>query len=469
MFNATPNGSGASFWGSGAGPACDSSGNVFAVSANGDFNAATAVPDLGDSVIKLSPANGLAIEDYFTPFNQAELSEADLDLGSSGAVLLPPEVGSGAHPNLLVTAGKEGLIYLVDRDAMGGYNSSSDAGAVQTVPLAGKGLFGPPAYFSGNLYFSTKGDQLRAFQISNGQMSPTPTSSSSMTFASPGSSPIVSANGDSNGIVWAFEIGTGEGVLHAFDATNLATELFSDEVGSFLEFNVPTEADGKVYLGLNQFLAVYGLLPSAPGTLGATVNAASFNASIAPGSLISIFGEKLARASVAASAIPLPASLADTSVLINGVRASLLYVSNGQINAQVPAGTGVGTATVSVISSGALTPAGSFEVVPAAPEIFIAGTNRVVALNEDGSPNTETNGAAPGSVLQIFLTGAIAFTNPAASIGGAPAQFTYAGPAPGTVGVEQVNLRVPDLPPGDYQLQISLGGASSNSGLISVD
>jgi uncharacterized protein (TIGR03437 family) len=232
---------------------------------------------------------------------------------------------------------------------------------------------------------------------------------------------------------------------------------------------VPTEADGKVYLGLYQYLAVYGLLPAAPGSLSGAVNGASFNASIAPGSLISIFGTNLARATVAASAIPLPVSMADTSVFVNGVRAPLLYVSNGQINAQVPVSTANGTATVTVVSSGAATPAGSFQVIPAAPEVFVAGANRLLALNQDGSPNSESNPAASGSVLQIFLTGAVAFTDPTGTIGGAAAQFTYAGPAPGTVGVEQVNLRIPNLPPGDYQLQLTLGGASSNSGLISVD
>jgi len=468
VYNDTPNGSGASFWGSGAGPASDGS-NVFVVSANGEFDDTTAVPDLGDSIIKLSPANGLSVADYFTPFNQLALSDADLDLGSSGALLLPAEVGSGAHPNLLVTAGKGGIVYLVDRDAMGGYNTGSDAGAVQTVPLAGAGLFGPPAYFSGNLYFSAQNDQLRAFGISNGQMSASPLSSSPTAFAAPGSSPIVSSNNDSNGIVWAFEIGAGQGVLHAFDAADLSNELFNDPVGSFIEFAVPTEADGKVYLGLYQYLAVYGLLPAPAGSLAAVVNAASFNASIAPGSLISVFGGDLARATTSAQQIPLPVSLADTSVMINGARVPLLYVSSRQINAQVPIQTGTGTANVTVVSSGVATPLGSFQVIPAAPQIFVAGANHLLALNQDGSTNGEANPAAAGSIVQIFLTGAGAFTNPAATIGSAAAQFTYAGPAPGTVGVQQVNLQVPNLPPGDYSLRLTIGGVASNSGLISVD
>jgi uncharacterized protein (TIGR03437 family) len=161
--------------------------------------------------------------------------------------------------------------------------------------------------------------------------------------------------------------------------------------------------------------------------------------------------------------------LADTSVLINGARVPLLYVSSGQINAQVPIQTAAGTANVTVVSSGVATPVGSFQVIPAAPQIFVAGANRLLALNQDGSTNGEANPAAAGSIVQIFLTGAGAFTNPTATIGSAAAVFTYAGPAPGTVGVQQVNLQVPHLPPGDYPLEITLGGVASNSGLISVD
>ena len=468
VYNDTPNGSSASFWGAGAGPASDANGNLFVVSANGTFDLNNSVPDLGDSVIKLSPTGGLSVADYFTPFNQLYLADDDLDLGSSGALLLPPEAGSNAHPNLLVTAGKEGRVYLIDRDTMGGYNAASDASALQTVLLAG-GVFGPPAYFSGNVYFSAANDQLKAFQIANAGMSTTPASSAPMTFPNPGSSPAVSANGGSNGIVWAFELADGGGALHAFDAADLSTELYRGEVGNFLEFTVPTVADGKVYLGVYDYLEVYGLLPPAPGSIGSVVNAASFNNSIAPGSLIAIFGSNLARATAVAQQIPLPISLADTYVTINGVEAPLLYVSPQQINTQVPAQTATGTATVSVTSSGAPTPAGSFQVAAVAPEIFIAGTNRLLALNENGSVNSDTNPAAAGSVVTVFLTGQAALTNPAASIGNLPAPLTYAGPTPGTVGVAQMNMRVPAVPPGDYELMVTVGGVTSNSGLVSVD
>jgi uncharacterized protein (TIGR03437 family) len=472
VYNDTPNGSGASFWGAGAGPAADGSGNLFVVSANGTASALESWANFGDSIIKLSPAGGLTVTDYFTPFNQLYLSDNDLDLGSSGALLLPPEAGSTAHPNLLVAAGKEGRIYLIDRDSMGGYQIGSDQGAVQTMPGAVLSVFGAPAYFSGNIYFSAAGDSLKAFRIANASLSPAPVSNSSMALVSPGSSPVISANGSQNGIVWALELGTGAGTLHAFDAADLSKELFSDAPGSYVQFSAPMVADGKVFVGTLDSLVVYGLQPAAAGTIGSVVNGASFNSGIAPGSLISIFGSNLSQATVTAQQIPLPVSMADTSVLINGARAPLLYVSPGQINAQVPSQTATGTATVAVETSGVLTPSVSIAVAAAAPEIFVAGPARLLVFDQDGSVNTAANSAEAGSIVTIFLTGSLTgqgtLVAPAASIDNLPAQIAYAGPAPGTVGVAQMNLKVPALQPGDYQLSVTISGVLSNSGLISV-
>ncbi len=469
VFNTTPNGAGASFWGGGAGPAADSHGNLFAVSANGTFDDTNAVPDLGDSLIRLSPAGGLTVVDYFTPYNQLILEGQDLDLGSAGALLLPPEAGNSSHPNLAVVAGKEGRIYLIDRDDMGRYDSASDAGALQTVSLGGQGVFGSPAYFSGKVYYSAGGDQLRAFGVSNAALTDAPVSSSTMVLTNPGSTPIVSASGTSNGIVWAYELGDNNTLLHAFDASDLTKELYRDVVNAYTEFGVPMVADGKVYVDALNNLLVYGIQPPPAGRTAAVVNAASFNNQIAPGSLISIFGSNLAHATAAAEQIPLPISLADTSVTVNSVRAPLLYVSPGQINAQVPPQLPAGTATITVTTSGAATPAASFSLVPAAPQIFVSSATRLIALNQNGSVNSAANPAAAGSVVTIFLTGQGALAAPSATIGGQPAKLTYAGPAPLTVGVAQMNMVIPALNPGDYPLQITVGGVPSNSGLVSVD
>jgi uncharacterized protein (TIGR03437 family) len=140
-------------------------------------------------------------------------------------------------------------------------------------------------------------------------------------------------------------------------------------------------------------------------------------------------------------------------VLINGARAPLLYVSPGQINAQVPSQTATGTATVAVETSGVLTPSVSIAVAAAAPEIFVAGPARLLVFDQDGSVNTAANSAEAGSIVTIFLTGSLTgqgtLVAPAASIDNLPAQIAYAGPAPGTVGVAQMNLKVPALQPGD--------------------
>jgi uncharacterized protein (TIGR03437 family) len=123
-------------------------------------------------------------------------------------------------------------------------------------------------------------------------------------------------------------------------------------------------------------------------------------------------------------------------------------------------------------TSGVLTPSVSIAVAAAAPEIFVAGPARLLVFDQDGSVNTAANSAEAGSIVTIFLTGSLTgqgtLVAPAASIDNLPAQIAYAGPAPGTVGVAQMNLKVPALQPGDYQLSVTISGVLSNSGLISV-
>jgi len=199
------------------------------------------------------------------------------------------------------------------------------------------------------------------------------------------------------------------------------------------------------------------------------VNAASYNTAVAPGSLVAIFGTSLAQATAGALQVPLPISLADTNVIVNGVRAPLLYVSPGQINAQIPDATAAGSATLVVTSSGVASAPLSLKVTVVAPQIFVADARRILALNQDGSVNSTANPAAAGSIVTIFLTGQGKLPSAAASIGNLPATLLYAGKAPGTQGVAQMNMRVPSLPPGDYPLMVTVEGVASNSGLISVN
>jgi hypothetical protein len=266
VFNSSSNGWAGSFWMGGAAPSADPEGNIYVISGNGPFDANAKGSEFGDSFLKLSTVRGLAVADYFTPYNQTYLEKSDLDLGSSGAVLLPDSCGSTLHPHLLISAGKEGRIYLLDRDQLGQFNAAGDQQIVQSLEGAIGPLYGGPAYFNNTVYFSAANDTLKAFSIANGQLGTSPSSRASETFGFPGAVPTISANGSFNGIVWLLE-GASGGTLHAYDASNLANELYNsqmnrsrDSLGSYVRFTVPTVANGKVYAGTGNSLTVFGLI-----------------------------------------------------------------------------------------------------------------------------------------------------------------------------------------------------------------
>ena len=267
VFNTTPNGGLGGIWQSGNGPAADTNGNIFVMTGNGTFDSTTN-NDYGDSFLKLSTTNGLQVADYFTPSNQDALSSADEDLGSGGPMLLPNTVGSIAHPHLLVGCGKEGKIYLLDRDNLGKFNSKSDSQIVEELPNAVGGTWSSPAFFNNTIYYLGSGDVLNAFPISQAFISPTPSAQGSTAYGFPGATPSISANGTNDGIVWTIETdaygNNGLAILHAADATNVASELYnSDNVnqdpGGAVKFAVPTVANGNVYVGAQYAMAVYGL------------------------------------------------------------------------------------------------------------------------------------------------------------------------------------------------------------------
>ncbi len=262
-------GSGSSFWNSGAGFAADSQGNLYNISANGPFDPSAG--DYGDAYLKFSTAGGLAVADYFAPSNQQQLANTDLDLGSSGLILLPDaRDAQGQTIHLAVGSGKDGNIYLVNRDNLGKFNPAGNA-IRQEIPSAlGGSEFGSPAYFNGKVYFGAVGSRIKAFTFSGGLLSAAGNSQSPGTFPYPGTSPTVSANGTSDGIVWAAENGP-TAALHAYDANNLAVELYNsnqapggrDHFGPGNKFITPTVADGRVYVGTTNGVAVFGLLPPA--------------------------------------------------------------------------------------------------------------------------------------------------------------------------------------------------------------
>lgn len=264
VYNDTPNGGQGALWSSGAAPAVDSAGNIYIVSANGTFDSNSGGSDLGESYIKLGSSGGLHVLDFFTPFNYQGLNDDDTDIGSAGVALLGNEAGSSAHSHLVVGAGKEGRIYLIDRDHLGGFQSGADSQIVQSLPgaLPG-GLFGNPAYFNRTIYFCAVSQGLAAFPIANAQMATAPSSQSAEQFGYPGCVPTISANGAANAIVWALEV---SGTLHAYDANNLNNELYNsnqdigrDALGSYVKFSVPTVANGRVYAGTQNAVVAYGL------------------------------------------------------------------------------------------------------------------------------------------------------------------------------------------------------------------
>jgi len=287
VFNGSPNGGLAGIWMSGDGVAADSSGNLFFATGNGTYDG-LADGDFGDSIMKLGPpSNGaFGILDWFTPWNQQNLSDGDIDLGSGGLLLLPELPAGAAHRDLLVEMGKEGKIYLVDRNGMGKFCStctSIDTQIVQEIPGATTGIWGSPSYWNGSVYWGGgndggAADHVKAFSFnanSSGMLSSSPTSKSTKSFSFSTAAPVISANVNANGILWILDNSSfGSSccqVLYAYDATNLANLFYDsnqagnsrDVPGGSVKFTSPMVANGKVYVGSQAGVSAYGLLPSS--------------------------------------------------------------------------------------------------------------------------------------------------------------------------------------------------------------
>ena len=278
VLNVAPNsgGTGPAIWMSGGGPAADSAGNIYLLTANGAFettvdgNGFPSNQDFGNSFLKISTAGGsLKVADYFTMYNEVAESGRDQDLGSGGEMLLPDLTDStNTVRHLVIGAGKDGNIYVVNRDSMGKFNSSGNSQIWQQVSgaLPG-GIWSTPAYFNGTVYYGDVGTTLKAFSIANAKLLSVPQSQSAAQFAYPGTAPCVSANGTSGAIVWAHE-NSDPAVLHAYDAANLAHEIYSsnqaagdrDHFGTGNKYITPTVADGKVFVGTTAGVGVFGLL-----------------------------------------------------------------------------------------------------------------------------------------------------------------------------------------------------------------
>lgn len=274
VLNVTPNGSEGAIWQTGGGLASDGT-SIYFLDANGTFDTTLnsggfpSKGDYGNGVLRLAIKNNqLRVADYFNMYNTVSESDADEDLGSGGILLLPPMKDSSGTTHLLaIGAGKDTNIYIVDRTNLGKFNPNSNNIYQELAGALDGGMWAMPAYYKGSLYFGPQGNNLMQFQFSNAKLSTSPTSASSAVFEYPGSTPAVSANGSSNGIVWAIEHSS-PSVLHAYSASSLQQELYNsnqaaggrDQFGDASHFGTPIIANGKVYVGTTNGVAVFGLL-----------------------------------------------------------------------------------------------------------------------------------------------------------------------------------------------------------------
>ena len=285
VYNNEPNGTEGAFWNAGAGPAADPAGNLYHESANGGFDTTLTTAgfpsksDYGNSFTKLSlSGSSLSLVDYFTMVDEVSQSAGDIDLGSGGLTLLPDAVGDATHPHLLIGGGKDGHLYLLDRDDLGKF--SADGGnrqIVQDVLLAtgptetsGTGEFGAGAYFDGAVYFGGVGEPLKRWEIAQAHVTTPPSSQTSTSFKYPGTTPSISYDGTdlSTAIVWAHE-NSSPPTLHAYSAADLTVEYYNSSqaagqrdvpAGAGNKFMIPVVANGRVYFGTASSVVVYGLL-----------------------------------------------------------------------------------------------------------------------------------------------------------------------------------------------------------------
>jgi hypothetical protein len=273
VLNLVPNGSEGGIWMAGTAPGADAAGNLFFIIGNGTFDTTLntsgfpANGNCGNCFVKISTASGLKLADYFTPRNTVAESNADTDFGSGGGILMLDVTDSGGNTrHLAVGAGKDSIIYVVDRDAMGKFNASADQIYQEISGQLGGGVFSMPAFFNNTVYYGAVGDALKAFPVTTAKLAGGPSSQSTHHFGYPGTTPSVSANGTANGIVWAIE--NSGAVLYAYDATDLTKELYNSNQAannrdhfSGNKFITPMVVNGKVYVGTANSVAVFGLLP----------------------------------------------------------------------------------------------------------------------------------------------------------------------------------------------------------------
>jgi hypothetical protein len=280
VFNVTPHGEFGGIWQSGGGPSADSNHNLFVVTGDGPPNQGVSY---SDSFLRLGTNGGLSVTDYFTPCDQGldwgVSPNAMLQSGSSAPVILPDSVGSAAQPHLLIGGSKNSSLYVVDRDSMGGIDGTCQTDSfprVQIVSVGAGAIFSTPLFWNGNVYVAPGNGNLMAFPMSAGSLASSPSPFQSPEKLGPqGATPVISSNGTNNAILWLIDTSGAlatpnntPAILRAYDPNNLSNEIYNsamaalsrDTAGLAVKFTVPTVANGKVYVGTQTELDVYGLL-----------------------------------------------------------------------------------------------------------------------------------------------------------------------------------------------------------------
>ena len=267
VFDTAPDAGQSGIWQADNGPAADAAGQVYVITGNGKFTVDQHGRDYGDSALQLKLAgNQLTVASYFTPANQNLLDQTDRDFGAGGPLVIPDDQPQAAGKHLLIAGGKDGVLYALDRDHLG-------PKSWQNFKLEG-GVYSTPAFWNGHLFVLATNDALKDYALADGRLSDKPVASSPNTFGNPGATPVVSANGTRDGIVWFLETKAFRdyqiqrpSVLHAFDAANVARELYNsgqnasrDAAGPTIRFTVPMVAGGRVYVPARREVTVYGLL-----------------------------------------------------------------------------------------------------------------------------------------------------------------------------------------------------------------
>jgi hypothetical protein len=423
----SPNGSGAGVWEAGAGMPIDddaAGGRMFVALGNGTLSTYppfTANSELGESIVDFNLANGgLTPTDAFTSFNAEKLNDGDLDQGSGGVLMVPDQ--QGTYPHVLVQAGKEGRILVLNRDQLGGTETSqtSNTNALQDIPGEIEGLWSTPAYWNGNVYTWGENDVPKLFTMNSGVLSTEPSSQSTITSAFPGASFSVSSDGAQNGIAWAVRSDQfnshGPAVLYAWNATSLANTIYEsdtnakrDAAAAANKFSIPMVTNGKVYVACNGQLDVYGLFNAEPNAVAPVItpNGGTFAVS-----------QNVALSTTTASAsiyytldgtVPTPASTLytgpitiTTDTTVNAIASAAGYVQSG-----------VSSATFTFTSQA---PAVSFLPAPgtytAAQQVTLSDTDATAKIyyTTDGSTPTAASNlyTAPVAVAASTTINAIA-------------------------------------------------------------